>query len=161
MSDKRSPEEIEGAISQRQEELAEDLEDLEYRLSRRGIKDETRERLSSAAEGLAERASSLKDQAAERATSLKDETVDRAQRLSSRAERTLSDSGRRAAEGAKRNRPMVAVAAAVLAIGVGIYFARRSGRRKQHELRYGRDAYAYVGPSVPSRSFQYSDFGDY
>lgn len=161
MSDRRSAEEIEGAISQRQEELAEDLEDLEYRLSRRGMKEETRKRLSSAAEGLAERAKSLKDQAAERATSFKDQAVDRAQSLGSRAERALSDSGRRAAEGVQRNRPMVAVAAAVLAIGVGIYFARRSGRRKQPEQRYGGGAYTYVGPSVPTRSFQYSDFGDY
>jgi hypothetical protein len=118
MSDRRrSPEEIEGTISRMQDELSEDLGELEYRFSRRGVEDRARERVSSGAHAVVERAADIRGRA-----------TDTARRLSDQAGRRASSLGRSFADGLERNRPLVAVAAGMLALGLGIYLAQARNR---------------------------------
>jgi hypothetical protein len=118
MSDRRrSPEEIEGTISHMQDELSEDLGELEYRFSRRGVKDRARERVSSGAHAVVERAADIRGRA-----------TDTARRLGDQAGRRATSLGRSFADGLERNRPLVAAVAGMLALGLGIYLAQARNR---------------------------------
>ena len=121
MSDRgRSFEEIEREIDRRQDELADDLEDLEYRFSREGVKDEAQERMSEARQALESRAQTVREQARERLES-----------LSAQAQEV----GSKAADSARRYGPMAAIALGSLAAGTLLFMAvrrkRRSGERRQ------------------------------
>jgi hypothetical protein len=114
MSDRgRSPEEIEGAISRVQDELSEDLSELEYRFSRRGVTDRARERMSSGAHFVVDRAAAIRDQA-----------THTAKRLGNRTATGVTSLGGRIGDGLERNRPVVAAVAGIVALGLGIYLAR-------------------------------------
>jgi CHASE3 domain sensor protein len=125
MSDRgRSPQEIERAISRRQEELSEDLREFEYRLSRRGVKDQAREQAAGAVHTVVDRATALKDKAAGRVS-----------QVGSQASRQLGSLSIRLSQDAHRNRFTIALAAGALAVALGIMFARRAVDEREEESR--------------------------
>lgn len=126
MSDRgRSPEEIEDAIEHRQDELAEDLEQLEYRLSRRGMKDQAKERAARTRHELTERASELQGQAAERVRT-----------VSSEARQRVNSWRREASQTADRNPWGVALVGSVLAVGIGALIAQMTKTRRSRPDRH-------------------------
>lgn len=131
MSDRgRSPEEIEGTISRRQDEFSEDLGELEYRLSRQGVKDRAQEKVSSTAHRVADGATAMKDQA-----------VERARQLGSQTGRQATTLGGQLSRGLERNRSAVSLASGALALAIGIYFGwvhsgAGAGRRGPDQRRY-------------------------
>lgn len=147
MSDRgRSPEEIEAAIDRRQGELAEDLEDLEYRLSRRGVKDQAKERVSTAREEVTDRASELREQA-----------YQQVQNVRSEASQKMDSWSRELTSTAKRKPVTTGLLASAVMAGLGALIAtsgRRSSRpapktRRAAMVAWLNDAYANERAIVP------------
>lgn len=130
MSDRgRSFGEIEREIDRRQDELADDLEDLEYKFSREGVRDQAQERMSDARHALESRAQTVRERATERLGSLSTQ----AQEL-----------GSQAADSAKRYAPLAAIALGSLAAGTVLFLAVRRRRRSDARARPQVDRHSQV-----------------
>jgi DNA repair exonuclease SbcCD ATPase subunit len=124
MSDRsRSQEEIERQIARRQGELSDDLEELEYRLSRRGMKDEARERVAETRDEMLERASRSRDRLMQRTSELGGQAGERIRSLSSRTGWQVSSWQRELSELADRNPLAATFIFGGAAAGVGALIA--------------------------------------
>lgn len=118
----RSPEEIEAAIEDRQEDLAEDMEDLEYHLSRRGMKDRARNEAKKTV-------STAKERVVERTGELREEAAGRVRSASSGAKQQMDKWSQNVSRTVKNNRWKLGLVGAGLAIGVGAAVAQMTKPR--------------------------------